>query len=182
MKVVNRAEKELIQNTSKHTLKKHVEGLLRERGVHIRDIAQIVYDAQVKYNPFLTVDECEKGIHSILEKREVQNVVMTASFLDKAAENGLIDDPYLSALLKIDDSLYGVDEVLPMGIVNLYGTIGYTNFGYFDKVKPGIIGELDNEDGSTVNTFMDDIVCGIAASCCSRMAHQERDFNIDSKQ
>lgn len=48
-----------------------------------------------------------------------------------------------------------------------------TNFGYVDKLKPGIIGHLDNEGktGGRVNTFLDDIVGAIAASASSSVAH-----------
>ena len=31
--------------------------------------------------------------------------------------------------------VFGVDETLALQIANIYGTIGATNFGYFDRVK-----------------------------------------------
>lgn len=42
-----------------------------------------------------------------------------------------------------DYGLYGVDEILVLFIVNVYGFIGLINFGYVDKLKLGIIKELD---------------------------------------
>lgn len=164
---------------TKKEVAEHVTKLLNERGVQISDITPIIYDAQIKYVPTLTLEACEETVHRILGKREVQNAIITAIELDKAAEEKRISDPYLAAMIEDDDGLYGLDEVIPMGIVNLYGTIGYTNFGYMDKVKPGIIGILDNhnEDGK-VHTFLDDVICAIAASACSRIAHRDRDRQL----
>ena len=164
---------------TKKEVAEHVLKLLNERGVQIRDISEIVYDAQIKYVPTLKLEDCDETIQRILEKREVQNAIMTAIELDKAAEEKRISDPYLAAMIEDDDGLYGLDEVIPMGIVNLYGTIGYTNFGNMDKMKPGIIGVLDNhnEEGR-VHTFLDDIVCAVASSACSRIAHRDRDRQL----
>ena len=64
-----------------------------------------------------------------------------------------------------------IDEIIPLSIVNIYGTIGLTNYGYLDKEKVGIIKELDNKEGKRVNTFLDDLVAAIAAAAASRIAH-----------
>ena len=45
----------------------------------------------------------------------------------------------LQDIIKVDDSLYGVDEVLALSILNVYGSIGFTNYGYIDRLKPGIL-------------------------------------------
>ena len=55
--------------------------------------------------------------------------------------------------------------------MNVYGSIGLTNFGFLDKEKIGIIKELDCEKGERVNTFLDDLVAAIAAAAVSRIAH-----------
>ena len=73
---------------------------------------------------------------------------------------------------KDDEGLYGIDEILALSIVNVYGSIGFTNYGYIDKVKPGILKELNSHEGPRVHTFLDDIVGAIAASAASRLAHQ----------
>jgi Phosphatidylglycerophosphatase A and related proteins len=64
----------------------------------------------------------------------------------------MLPEPIQSIILS-DEGLYGIDEILPLSIVNVYGTIGLTNFGYLDKVKSGIIGELDNEKKKYVTHF-----------------------------
>ena len=42
----------------------------------------------------------------------------------------------LNDILSEDEPLYGVDEILALSIVSVYGSIGFTNYGYIDKVKP----------------------------------------------
>ncbi len=147
--------------------------ILEERGVTLADIAECVLFLQEKYNPTLTKDIAVNNIIDVLSKREVQHAVLTGLFLDQAAESGKMDDfAYLANELITDSGLYGVDEVLAYGICNLYGSIALTNFGYIDKVKPGIIAQLNNK-GSQCNTFLDDIVGAIAAAAASKIAHSK---------
>lgn len=150
-------------------MKQHCIDLLRERGVELTDIAQIVLDLQLPYNPSLSFAVCLQSVLSVLEKREVQHTIITGVVLDSYAEKGLLPEP-LQSILQNDTPLYGVDEMLAVGITNVYGTIGLTNFGYLDKVKPGILKEL-NSKGARVHTFMDDIVAALAASASARLAH-----------
>lgn len=60
----------------------------------------------------------------------------------------------------------------------MYGSIGFTNFGYIDKVKPGILKELNEPREGVVHTFLDDIVGAIAAAASSRLAHAHADDNL----
>ncbi|RRD32698.1 phosphatidylglycerophosphatase A [Streptococcus minor] len=144
--------------------------LLRERGIEIEDIADLVMHLQSKYIPDLTLEECIESIEQVLAKREVQNTIITGIELDMLAEKELLSQP-LNDILTADEGLYGIDEILALSIVNVFGSIGFTNYGYLDKVKPGIIQQLDNKDGKTCNTFLDDIVGAIAAAAASRIAH-----------
>jgi len=150
-------------------VKEIVVMLLNERGVQITDIAQVVYDLQVKYVK-LTMEECIFQVNSVLEKREVQNAILTGIMIDKLTERKLVEEPLLS-ILERDEPLYGIDEILALSITNIYGSIGFTNFGYLDKEKPGIIGRLNDKMGGMCHTFLDDLVSGIAAAACSRIAH-----------
>ena len=88
-------------------------------------------------------------------------------------KKGLLSEPLLSMLLN-DYGLYGIDEIMALSIVNVYGSIGFTNFGYVDKLKPGIIGKLDRagKEKGVCNTFLDDIVGAIAAAAASSIAHR----------
>lgn len=145
---------------------------LKERGVDLIDIAEIILFLQKDYKDGLTLDLCMQTVRSVLKKREVIHAVLTAIELDKAVENDHISEP-LASIIREDDGLYGIDEIIPLSIVNIYGSIGLTNFGYLDKLKPGIIKELDDRNQEQVNTFLDDIVAGIAAAGASRLAHNE---------
>ena len=147
--------------------------LLEERGVTIDDIADAARFLQANYHVDLKKEALLESIHSVLDKREVQFALMTAVELDKRAEQGQMIDKDLEAIIRRDEGLYGVDEVLAYGICNLYGSIALTNFGFIDKKKYGIIEKLnsDGKDGTQCHTFLDDIVGAIAASAASRFAH-----------
>lgn len=150
---------------------------LAERGVKLEDIASVTYELQKKYVSLLTMEMCMDHIERVLMKREVQHAILTGIELDRLAEEGLISEP-LSTILLSDYGLYGIDEILALSIVNVYGSIGLTNFGFVDKTKPGIIGDLDNKKGESkkrCNTFIDDLVGAVAASAASSIAHRYAD-------
>ncbi|KAB2334743.1 phosphatidylglycerophosphatase A [Cytobacillus depressus] len=144
---------------------------LQERGVEIKDIAELVYFLQEKYHPNLKIEECIANVERVLSKREVQNAILTGIQLDILAEKKMLSEP-LQHVIEIDEGLYGVDEVLALSIVNVYGSIGFTNFGYIDKLKPGILKDLNDKSSGKVHTFLDDIVGAIAAAASSRLAHR----------
>lgn len=153
---------------------------LAQRGVNLEDISSVTFGLQQKYVKGLTMDICMDHVMRVLMKREVQHAILTGIELDRLAEEGLISEP-LSSILLSDYGLYGVDEILALSIVNVYGSIGLTNFGFVDKTKPGIIGELDNKKGESkkkCNTFIDDLVGAVAAAAASSIAHRyaETDF------
>ncbi|MBS4178556.1 phosphatidylglycerophosphatase A family protein [Lederbergia citrea] len=146
---------------------------LKERGVTIEDIAELVMYLQKKYHPGLKVEECIYNIERVLQKREVQNAILTGIQLDMLAESGKLEEP-LQSIIASDESLYGVDEILAFSIVNVYGSIGFTNYGYIDKQKPGILEKLNDHSTGKCHTFLDDIVGAIAAAASSRLAHSVR--------
>nr|WP_246277346.1 phosphatidylglycerophosphatase A [Neobacillus endophyticus] len=156
-------------------MKEYVIKKFLERGVTLESIAEIVLYLQKKYVPGLTLEESLFNVERVLSKREVLHAILTGLALDELAEKNLLPEP-LQYLVETDEGLYGIDEVLVYSIVNVYGSIGYTNFGYVDKEKIGIIKVLDSchEDGR-VNTFLDDIVGAVAASAASRISHGKRD-------
>ena len=152
---------------------------LEERGVLLQDIADITFNLQDKYQDNLTCNECLDMVNQVLDKREVIHTILTGIALDEVAEKGLIDKEVCD-LIKADNGLYGMDEILALGITNLFGSIALTNFGYTDKNKPGIIGKVDKEgkEGIKCNTFLDDIIGAIAASAAARLAHTRGTANI----
>jgi phosphatidylglycerophosphatase A len=149
-----------------------------KRGVKLEDIADLVYFLQEKYHPDLSIDECLENVDRVLTKREVQNAIITGIQLDVLAEKGQLEEP-LQSIIGTDESLYGVDEILAFSIVNIYGSIGFTNYGYIDKLKPGILKYLNDKSTGKCHTFLDDIVGAIAAAASSRLAHRAR--NVKNK-
>ncbi|WP_424768100.1 phosphatidylglycerophosphatase A family protein [Paenibacillus sp. sgz302251] len=144
---------------------------LAKRGVTKMAIAELVHFLQKDYFPNLTPEDCIVHVEAVLSKREVQNAVLTGIQLDMLAEEGKLMAP-LQDMIKHDESLYGCDEILALSIVNVYGSIGFTNFGYVDKLKPGILVKLNSKTDGEIHTFLDDIVGAIAASAASRIAHR----------
>ncbi|PWI57393.1 phosphatidylglycerophosphatase A family protein [Sulfoacidibacillus thermotolerans] len=147
--------------------------ILAQRNVSIRSIAEITKHLQDPYIPNLTIEMCEESIQHVLSKREVQNAILTGAELDMLAEKKLLSEP-IQSIIESDESLYGVDEILALSILNIYGSIGYTNYGYIDKIKYGVLAELNNHSSKHVHTFMDDLVGAVAAAAASRLAHRHR--------
>jgi phosphatidylglycerophosphatase A len=145
---------------------------LAQRGVKIEDIAELVMYLQNDYHENLTMEECLFNVERVLSKREVQNALLTGIQLDMLAEKKLLEEP-LQSIIEKDEGLYGADETLALSIVNVYGSIGFTNYGYVDKKKPGILQYLNDKGTGKVNTFLDDIVGAIAAAASSRLAHRK---------
>ncbi|MDP3487025.1 MAG: phosphatidylglycerophosphatase A [Bacillota bacterium] len=150
-------------------MKDKVIKMFSERGVELTEVAELVLELQKPYHPTLSLSECLENVEAVLEKREVQHAIITGIVLDTLAEHGLLPEPLQTWLVE-DEPLYGIDEILAMAIINVYGTIGFTNFGYLDKTKPGVLSRL-NSHPDQVHTFMDDLVAGLAAAACARLAH-----------
>lgn len=145
--------------------------LLEERGVTLNDIVDCVVYLQKNYVENINRDDILEIVHSVLQKREVQHALLTGIQIDKETEQGKFGDVELNDIINRDEGLYGIDEVVAYGICNLYGSIALTNFGYIDRVKPGIIGELNDKSSGMCHTFLDDIVGAIAAASASKLAH-----------
>ncbi len=151
----------------------HTVQLMQERGVNLSEIAKVVYDLQLPYNPTLQINECLESVEAVLKKREVQHAVITGIAIDILAEKKQLPEPF-QTIMEVDEPLYGIDEILALSITNVYGTIGLTSFGYLDKEKMGIIRGLNNH-GKEVHVFLDDLIAGIAAAASARIAHAHPD-------
>jgi phosphatidylglycerophosphatase A len=147
---------------------------LHDRGVTIVDIAEIVHLMQAPYTKDLEMKACIESVEAVLVKREIQHAILVGVELDVLAEKKQLSEP-LQSIVETDEGLFGCDETLALGSVFGYGSIAVTTFGHLDKQKIGIVKKLDTKIGSHVHTFLDDIVCSIAASASSRLAHRLRD-------
>ena len=148
---------------------------LEDFGIELIEIAKLVQEMQGDYIVGLSLERCLESVESVVRKRESIHAILTGLALDDLADEGKLPESLLS-IIRDDEGLYGIDEILTLGIVNMYGTIGLTNFGYLDKKKIGIIKELDEKKKvERVTTFADDLVAAIAAAACARVAHQNKE-------
>ncbi|RAL26049.1 phosphatidylglycerophosphatase A [Thermoflavimicrobium daqui] len=147
---------------------------LKDRGVTIEAIAEIVHEMQSPYAPDLKMESCVESVLAVLNKREIQHAILVGIELDLLAEKNMLSEPLLS-LVRNDEGLFGCDETLALGSVFGYGSIAVTTFGHLDKHKIGLIKQLDTKKGGPIHTFMDDLVASIAAAASSRLAHRMRD-------
>ena len=143
---------------------------LEERGVQIEEIAELTFFLQIDYIPDVTMAECIENVQTVLTKREVQNAILTGIQLDILAEKDILREPLLQ-MIRSDESLYGIDEVISLAILNVYGSIGFTNYGYIDRLKPGILCRLNSKNDGKIHTYLDDLVAAIASAAASRLAH-----------
>ncbi|MFD1455991.1 phosphatidylglycerophosphatase A [Levilactobacillus lanxiensis] len=153
-------------------LKQRTIDLLNERGVELEAIADLVIFLQKDYIAGLTTEEALASVQTVLSKREVQNAILTGIQLDIAAEHHTLLEP-LQTIVERDEGLYGVDETMALSIVDIYGSIGFTNYGYIDRVKPGILAKLNAHEPGIIHTFLDDLVGAIAAAAAARLAHDD---------
>ena len=76
--------------------------LFDNRGVNLADIVEIVYALQKKYVPNITKELCLDAVSRVLDKREVQNAILTGVELDMLAEKKMLSEP-LQTLISEDN-------------------------------------------------------------------------------
>ncbi|MEW9700222.1 phosphatidylglycerophosphatase A [Paenibacillus sp. SI8] len=169
----------IVASTASVIISEHVKtdyternlSLLQSRGVALDDMVEILDHLQRPYNPDMERSLCEEHILAVLRKQQTFHAIQLAIKIDTAVENGEFSEQYTHTVGH-DEGLFGVDESIATAIPLMYGTIALTNFGFLDKQKIGIISELDSDHTEgKCNTFIDDIVCGVVAAACGRLAH-----------
>ena len=91
-------------NVKKELLGDSAKKLLIERGVTLADIADLVYFLQKDYVEVLKMEDCLEHVEAVLEKREVQNAIVTGIQLDILAERGQLLQP-LQEIVESDEGL-----------------------------------------------------------------------------
>lgn len=145
------------------------ERMLENRGVSLLGLARLVCELQQPYNPDLSLQECLDSLKSVIAKNEVQHAVITGLTLDEMAEEGVLKEP-LGSTVRKNDRLYGIDAILGLAIVNMYGTIGLSNYGYLRLEQERLFHGMPARNNK-VNTFLDDLLAAIVAAACARIAH-----------
>ena len=145
---------------------------LKERGVTVKDIAEIAHMQQSKWSDEISMKDCIDSVEKILSLRDTFHILQLGAEIDRLTEENLIKEP-LREILHTDLGMFGIDELFGLEIAGLYGTIGKTNFGDIDVNKPLIVSKL-NAEGKGANpmchTFLDDIVGAVAAAASTRVA------------
>lgn len=151
-----------------------IEEYLNDLGINsYRRLAEIVYEQQRDYIVGLTPNDCLQAVLDVMANREIQHAMLVAIELDSMAQEAANHDGGVARqanplirLLVDDNSNFGVDEHIAMSASGLYGSIATSNFGYLDKVKPGVIGEINDmgKNGTRVTTMIDDMLCAVVAS------------------
>lgn len=150
-----------------------VDELFAKHGITLEQIAKITVDLQQRFLPNISVEKVVPVINNMLNKDEVQDVIILGFTLDDLAERDLLPEPLLTKVRR-DEGSFGIDELLVSGIYSLYGTISVTNFGYADRIKSGLIGEIDAKGKASFDvstTFQDDIIGALATGACGYFAH-----------
>lgn len=145
--------------------------LLAERSVTVEDIAACVSFLHSRYDDTVTKQEYIAVTEEVLHDPDIQNALIIAVELDILAETDGLKSQTIKDDMMADDGLFGVDELIGLGMTFNYGPIALTSFGYIDKVKPLKIGELNASKEGVCNTFIDDVVGAIAACAASLLAH-----------
>ena len=126
--------KDILYKYDSQELYEHTVKRLQDFGVELIEIAKLVQELQGEYIKDLDLERCLESVESVIKKRESIHAILTGLALDDLANEGKLPEP-IQSIIHDDEGLYGIDEILTLGIVNMYGTIGLTNFGYLDKKK-----------------------------------------------
>lgn len=148
----------------------YVTQQIRDRGITQSQMGQITYDMTKEFVPTIRLDECTATIIDVMHKRDYLSTAMVMLDLDRLAQEHQLSEP-LEEIVANDAGVFGVDEDLAMSIATLYGPIGSTNFGYLDRVKKGIIKNIDTDE-HYINTFLDDLIGATIAAACGKISHQ----------
>ncbi|RYL86501.1 phosphatidylglycerophosphatase A, partial [Sporolactobacillus sp. THM7-4] len=74
------------KRVTSHAVSEAAENALKERGVTIEDIAEIVFDLQKPFMRGLTMADCVENVRGALAKRELQHAMLVGIELDSLAE------------------------------------------------------------------------------------------------
>lgn len=144
---------------------------LKDRTVTVKEIAEVAFRQQARWNPDISFKECSDSVEKILSLRDVFHLLQLGAEIDRLTDEHLIQGPIYD-ILKVDLGMFGIDELFGLELAGLYGTIGKTNFGDIDVNKPLVVDRLndDGKHGGMCHTFLDDIVGAIAAAASTRVA------------
>jgi len=144
---------------------------LNYANVTVQELVDLVIEGQKGYYPTLTIEQALEAVLDVLNKQDVLNVLYISNTIDRLGEDHKAPFRELQTMLDKDAGVFGIDETLGIeSIAALYGQIGLSNAYHLDKMKPGVIGQL-NAQPYTV--MIDDVVAGICGGAMGRIAHKQ---------
>lgn len=156
-----------------------IKNYFEDLGITIENLAELVFEFQSKHIKELTMDDAITAVKSVLNKREVQHALITAIDLDSQAMSKELSQP-LQVIAEEDRGTFGVDETGALGVLMLFGSIAFSNWGWLDIEKPGVIGKVNdlqktyiktNGEEGMITIFMDDQLSAIVAGAEAKLAH-----------
>ncbi|OIK86121.1 phosphatidylglycerophosphatase A [Oenococcus oeni] len=145
---------------------------LLKRGVSLNDIYKLTSDFLLQHYHFSAKNEqIVKALSIVLKRDEVNDIILTALYMDEAAET-MPDSEPLKGRLSRDANGHNVDEILAIGLASQFGAAATVHYGWLDNEKPGLIGVL-NDKTDSINVYIDDILAALVAS--SAMEYLELD-------
>ncbi|MFT9267575.1 phosphatidylglycerophosphatase A [Oenococcus sp.] len=137
---------------------------LSKRGVALSDVTTLTTEfLQTHYHFAADGKRLEEALSMVLKRDEVNDIILTALFMDESAET-MPDDNPLKARLARDANGHNVDEILAIGLASQFGAAATVHYGWLDNEKPGLIGVL-NDKTDSVNVYIDDILAALVAAC-----------------
>lgn len=147
----------------------YIRQQLASHGISLKEMAREAKIDQDGHHVKASVEDYIKAIENLLHKHDVMSIILSGLALDQLAEKKMLPDP-LQAIIENDLPLYSVDELLSIGLTEMYGGIAVTNYGFRDVKKRQLAKRVD-ESKDHVNCFLDDFVSAIIACAEAIVAH-----------
>ena len=162
-----------IKNKKMHYPEKEAYLYIRQQfadqGITLKEMAIEAKRDQDEHGVKASVEDYIKAIENLLHKHDVLSIILTGFSIDRLAEQHKLPEP-LQAIVENDLPLYSVDELLSIGLTEMYGGIAVTNYGFRDVKKRQLAKRVD-ESKDHVNCFLDDLVSAIIACAEAIVAH-----------
>ena len=92
--------------------------VLKERGVEVKDIADIAYSQQLQYDKNVSYKDCLESVEKILSLRDVFHILLLGVEIDRLTEEGMLRSP-IQEIIRHDVGVFGVDEILGLDLAHL---------------------------------------------------------------
>ena len=148
---------------------RYIRQQFADHGITLKEMAIEAKRDQDEHHVEADVEDYIKAIENLLHKHDTMSIILSGLVLDQSAEKKMLPEP-LQTIIENDLPLYSVDELLSIGLTEMYGGIAVTNYGFRDVKKRRLAKRVD-ESKDHVNCFLDDFVSAIIACAEAIVAH-----------